>query len=87
MSYKSLCKTAEYFEDRARRARQPDNHERLAAVAKKYRLRAEIQRKLENAVQHERGLEDRASSSFCRETPRLNGGYPSYLDGLGTNWQ
>ena len=55
MSYKSLCKTAEYFEDRARRARQPDNHERLAAVAKKYRLRAEIQRKLENAVQHERG--------------------------------
>ena len=61
MSYKSLCKTAEYFEDRARRARQPDNHERLAAVAKKYRLRAEIQRKLENAVQHERGLEDRAS--------------------------
>jgi hypothetical protein len=61
MSYKSLCKTAEYFEDRARRARQPDNHERLAAVAKKYRLRAEIQRKLENAVQHERGLEDRAT--------------------------
>ena len=42
MSYKSLCKTAEYFEDRARRARQPDNHERLAAVAKKYRLRAKF---------------------------------------------
>ena len=37
MSYNSLCKTAEYFEDRARRARHPDNHERLAAVAKKYR--------------------------------------------------
>ena len=61
MSYNSLCKTAEYFEDRARRARHPDNHERLAAVAKKYRLRAEIQRKLENAVPHERGLEDRAT--------------------------
>ena len=57
MSYNSLCKTAEYFEDRARRARHPDNHERLAAVAKKYRLRAETQRKLE-AVQHER---DRAT--------------------------
>ena len=38
MSYNSLRKTAEYFEDRARRARHPDNHERLAAVAKKYRL-------------------------------------------------
>ena len=33
MSYNSLCKTAEYFEDRARRARHPDNHERLAAVS------------------------------------------------------
>ena len=60
MSYNSLCKTAEYFEDRARRARHPDNHERLAAVAKKYRLRAEIQRKLENAVQHERDRATRA---------------------------
>lgn len=68
MSYKSLCKTAEYFEDRARRARQPDNHERLAAVAKKYRLRAEIQRKLENAVQHERGLEDRASLALSPDS-------------------
>jgi hypothetical protein len=47
MSYNSLCKTGEYFEDRARRARQLDNHERLAAIAKKYRLRAEIQRKLD----------------------------------------
>jgi hypothetical protein len=47
MSYDSLCKTAEYFEDRARRARHPDNHERLAAVARKYRLRAETQRKLD----------------------------------------
>ena len=52
MSYNSLCKTAEYFEDRARRARHPDNHERLAAVAKKYRLRAEIQRKLEKQTIH-----------------------------------
>ena len=68
MSYKSLCKTAEYFEDRARRARQPDNHERLSAVAKKYRLRAEIQRKLENAVQHERGLEDRASLALSPDS-------------------
>jgi hypothetical protein len=33
-----------------------------------------------------RGLIDQLAS-FCRETPRLNGGYPSYLDGLGTNWQ
>ena len=58
MSYDSLRNTAEYFEDRARRARQHDKHERLIAVAKKYRLRAEIQRKLENAVQHDR---DRAT--------------------------
>ena len=49
MSYNSLCKTAEYFEDRARRTRHPDKHERLAAIAKKYRLRAEIQRKLDQA--------------------------------------
>jgi hypothetical protein len=49
MSYDSLRKTAEYFENRARRTRQLDKHERLAAVAKKYRLRAEAQRKLENA--------------------------------------
>ena len=27
------------------------------------------------------------SVQVVRETPRLNGGYPSYLDGLGTNWQ
>ena len=47
MSYDSLRKTAEYFEDRARRARQLDKRERLAAVAKKYRLRAETQRKLD----------------------------------------
>jgi tetratricopeptide (TPR) repeat protein len=26
-------------------------------------------------------------ASFCRETPGLNGGYPSYLDGLGTKCQ
>ena len=50
MSYKTLCKIAEYFEDRARRARQPANHERLTAVAKKYRLRAEVQRKREKSV-------------------------------------
>src|SRR4051812_16247229 len=42
MSYKILCKAAEYFEDRARRAREPSNHERLTAVAKKYRLRARL---------------------------------------------
>jgi hypothetical protein len=33
MSYDSLRKTAEYFEDRARRTRQLDKRERLAAVA------------------------------------------------------
>ena len=33
------------------------------------------------------GLHSIQLASFCRETPRLNGGYPSYLDGLGTNWQ
>jgi hypothetical protein len=43
MSYEVLCKTAGYFEDRARRARQPDKHQRLAAIAQKYRDRAEIQ--------------------------------------------
>ena len=47
MSYDALRKTAEYFEDRARRTRQLDKRERLAAVAKKYRLRAEAQRKLD----------------------------------------
>jgi hypothetical protein len=50
MSYETLCKTAEYLEDRARRARRRDNHERLTAVAKKYRLRAEVKRKREKAV-------------------------------------
>ena len=50
MFYETLCKTAEYFEDRARRAPRRDNHERLAAVAKKYRLRAEVLRKRESAV-------------------------------------
>ena len=58
MSYTSLCKTAEYFEDRARRTRQFDKHERLAAIAKKYRLRAEIQRKLDRPT----GSKDRANS-------------------------
>jgi hypothetical protein len=29
----------------------------------------------------------RTLDSFCRETPGLNGGYPSYLDGLGTKCQ
>jgi hypothetical protein len=43
MSYETLCKTAEYFEERARRARQPDKHQRLAAIAQKYRDQAEIQ--------------------------------------------
>ena len=57
MSYTSLCKTAEYFEDRARRTRQFDKHERLAAIAKKYRLRAEIQRKLDRPT----GSKDRAN--------------------------
>jgi hypothetical protein len=38
MSYESLCKTAQYFEDRARRARPHDKQQRLAAAAKKYGL-------------------------------------------------
>jgi hypothetical protein len=58
MSYESLCKTAEYFKARARRTRHIDKQERFAAVAKKYRLRAEIQRKLE-------GLQ--AASTFGKE--------------------
>jgi hypothetical protein len=53
MSYKTLCKAAEYFEDRARRARQPSNQERLTTVAKKYRLRAEVQRKRETQSDHQ----------------------------------
>ena len=63
MSYDSLRKTAEYFENRARRARQLDKRERLFAVANKYRLRAEIQRKLENAVEHDRDRATLAPSS------------------------
>ena len=46
MSYESLCKTAKFFEDRAGRARTHYKQQRLAAEAKKYRIRAEIQRKV-----------------------------------------
>jgi hypothetical protein len=41
VSLESFIKTAEYFEGRARRARRPDDRERLTVVAKKYRSRVE----------------------------------------------
>jgi hypothetical protein len=50
------CSTAEYFEERARRARQPDKHQRLAAIAQKYRERAEIQLRRE-LQSHENGVQ------------------------------
>jgi len=39
------------------------------------------------ATDTDREIRAKVLASFCRETPGLNGGDPSYLDGLGTKCQ